>query len=61
MELLIFGAIVGVIPALIARSKGRGFWGWWIYGSLLFIIAFVHVLLISPDHGKVESAYLEKG
>lgn len=45
---------LGLIPAGIARGKGitspeeedgMTFLGWWIYGVLLFPIAFVHALL----------------
>ena len=44
MALLITCSIIGLIPAFIAREKGRGFFIWWIYGALLFIIALVHSL-----------------
>ena len=39
MELLILCALIGCIPAAIASSKGRSFFGWWLYGALFFIIA----------------------
>lgn len=32
-------AVLGLIPAAIARSKGLSFIEWWIFGTLLFIIA----------------------
>ena len=47
MEILIIAMLIGLIPAFIANSKGRSFLGWWIYGTLLFIIAFIHSLFIS--------------
>lgn len=31
--------ILGLIPAMIARSKGLGFIEWWVFGALLFIVA----------------------
>ena len=43
---LIFAAILGILVGMIAKSKGRDFFPWWLYGSLLFIVAIVHVLLI---------------
>jgi len=49
MELLLISAVLGIIPALIAQSKGRSFFAWWIYGALLFIIALVHSLVIRKD------------
>lgn len=49
MEFFLYAIVLGVIPALIAHSKGRSFFGWWIYGALLFIVAFVHSLVIRKD------------
>jgi hypothetical protein len=45
--------VFGVIPALIARSKGRNFLLWWLYGALASPIAFVHAMLISPNRATV--------
>jgi hypothetical protein len=51
-----FGGILpflGVIPAMIAERKGRRGFVWWIYGTVLFILALPHALilddLIDPD------------
>ena len=43
MEFVIF-LLFGLIPAIIAHTKSRSFWGWWLYGFVLFPIALVHVL-----------------
>jgi len=44
-------AIIAFIPAGIARSKGRSFGKWWVYGFFLFIFALVHsILLKKEDH-----------
>lgn len=51
MEFLVFAILLGLIPAFIAQRKGRSAFGWWIYGSLLFIIALPHALLISDRAG----------
>lgn len=37
--------LIGWIPAVIAKLKGRSFWAWWLYGGLLFIIALPHSFL----------------
>lgn len=42
--LLLFLAL---IPAFIAKNKGRSFGAWYVYGVLLFIVALIHSLLIS--------------
>lgn len=52
MEILIIALIIGLIPALIAQSKGRDFIVWYIYGVALFIIALVHSLVISKSPKK---------
>ena len=43
MEFVIF-LLFGLIPAIIAHTKSRSFWGWWLYGFVLFPIALVHIL-----------------
>ena len=49
--------LVGWIPALIARTKGRNFMTWWIYGGAFFAIALVHSLLIKPETGLTGATY----
>lgn len=61
MELLIICAIIGCIPAAIAKSKGRSFFGWWVYGALLFIVALIHSLLIKKDFRAIESSQIQEG
>ena len=45
---LILAAGLGIITGVLARRKGRSFWGWWFFGMMLFIVAFPVVLLIGP-------------
>lgn len=52
MTLLFAAALLGLIPAFIAQSKGRSFGAWWFYGFLLFIVAIVHALVISSDNSS---------
>ncbi|EIY8246557.1 zinc ribbon domain-containing protein [Salmonella enterica] len=59
MEILLISIVIGLIPALIASSKGRSFLGWWIYGALLFIVALVHSLVIKKDVQFEEKEKLE--
>ena len=42
----IMAALLGLIPASIARRKGYSFGLWWFYGWMLFIVAIIHVNLI---------------
>lgn len=45
---LAIAALLGLIPANIAKEKGYSFGLWWFYGWMLFIVAIIHVQLI-PD------------
>lgn len=44
-------AVLALIPAWIARKKGRLFWLWWLYGwfPLLLPVALIHALIMSGD------------
>lgn len=61
--LIVIGFIVflGYIPARIAADKGRSLRSWWLYGSLLFIVALVHSLLIKPDEKTIDLQKLAEG
>lgn len=45
-ETIIVLALFGLIVGLLARSKGRSFAIWFIYGALLFIVALIHSLTL---------------
>ena len=47
--ILLIGVLLGLIPAFIARRKGRSFVFWWIYGTLIWIIAFPHALIMKAN------------
>jgi hypothetical protein len=61
MEILLFAVLIGLIPAAIARGKGRDFVPWWIYGALLFIVALPHALLMKADPAALEKQALATG
>lgn len=43
---------LGFIPANIAKNKGYRFGLWWIYGTVLFILAIVHIALLPNKNAK---------
>lgn len=47
---LLFGflalAVLGLLPAWIARNKGRNFYDWWFFGAILLVIALPASLMI---------------
>lgn len=48
LEIFFTAVIIGLIPAFIAKSKGRDFILWWIYGAALFLFAMIHAIIIKP-------------
>ena len=54
--ILILGAILGVIPGAIAARKGRSFVLWWLFGSLLFIVALPMSIILKPARQCPECA-----
>ena len=49
MEVFILPVLLGLIPAYIAKQKGRSFGLWWLYGAAILIVALPHSLLIKAD------------
>ncbi len=47
MWIIVFWLIMGVIVGMIAVSKGRSGFLWFLYGLLIWPIALVHALLVS--------------
>ena len=48
MELFFILLLLGMLPAFIAMNKGRNFLLWWLYGTLLFVIAIFHAITLKP-------------
>jgi cytochrome c-type biogenesis protein len=49
---LIALTLLGLIPGILARQKGRNFYDWWFFGSALFIIALPVALLMKPKKNR---------
>lgn len=54
VSMLIVGVLIGLLPAAIARSKGRSFGLWWFFGFAFFIVALPASLLMSADKHGIE-------
>ena len=61
MEILIIAALIGLLPAAIAQSKGRSFALWWLYGAAIFIVALPHALLLGSDQKSLDNRALSSG
>jgi hypothetical protein len=61
MEFVLIAICLGVIPGIIAQSKGRNFVAWWLYGAALCVVALPHSLIISKDPQKIEQEQIQSG
>ncbi|SFL65975.1 zinc ribbon domain-containing protein [Pelosinus propionicus] len=61
MEIFIPALFLGLIPGVIAKSKGRSFFSWYVYGVLLFIVALIHSIVIKSTVEHKEKEMLEAG
>jgi hypothetical protein len=46
-------AFFGLIPAIIAHDKGHSFFVWWIYGTLLIVVALPHAIVLKPEFTQI--------
>lgn len=53
--------LIGLIPATIAHNKGKSFVGWWILGTLAFIIALPAALLLKKSQDVLKPDHIEQG
>ncbi|HEY5468317.1 MAG TPA: leucine-rich repeat protein [Coriobacteriia bacterium] len=58
---LVVPALLALIPANIAKSKGRSFGLWWFYGWTLFLVALIHSLLLPTNDSLAEAQALSSG
>ncbi|ABO57291.1 MULTISPECIES: zinc ribbon domain-containing protein [Burkholderia cepacia complex] len=61
MGILIVAALIGLIPAAIAKGKGRSFGLWWFYGAAIFIVALPHALLMGSNQTGIERQQVADG
>jgi RNA polymerase subunit RPABC4/transcription elongation factor Spt4 len=58
--LVVFG-LLGLTVALIARSKGRDTFWWFVYGFGVWLVALPHALLMKPDVVGIEHRQIAEG
>lgn len=61
MELLVVAALIGLIPAAIAKGKGYSFGIWWFYGAALFIVALPHALIMKANAEGLDQQRVSDG
>ena len=61
MEIIILAVLLGLIPATIAKNKGRSLGLWWFYGAMIWIVAFPHSLLLNADRSSLDERSLREG
>jgi hypothetical protein len=61
MGFMVLAALLGLIPAAVAQSKGKSFGLWWFYGAMLFIVALPHALMLQTDRQALDAQALSQG
>ena len=61
MDILFIAILIGLIPAVIAKNKGRSFGLWWFYGAAIFIVALPHAIMLKADQAALENQQLSEG
>jgi hypothetical protein len=61
IQILPLAVLIGLIPAFIARNKGKNFLLWWFYGFMLFLVALPHSLWIKSGNQKVKQEQMSRG
>jgi len=61
MDVLIIAVLIGLIPAFIAKNKGRSLGLWWFYGAAIFIVALPHALIMRADQKTIEKNKISEG
>jgi len=59
--LLFVGCLLLVLPANIAKSKGRGGFEWYVYGLVLWPVALIHSLFLKPTRKRAEARARAQG
>lgn len=57
---LIVLAMLAVIPAFVAESRGRSFVAWYFYGFFLWIVAVIHAACLRPNAVALRNQGLEQ-
>lgn len=52
--LIILSMLLGLIPAYMAKQKGHSFFWWWLYGTIIFIVAFIHAAFLDDIREDAE-------
>ena len=58
MEWILLWVVMAFVVAIVAGSKGRNGFGWFIYGFLIWPVALVHAICISTtlEHARYKAA-----
>ena len=49
MTYLLAALVLGLLPAAVAHSKGHPFITWWIFGTVLFLVALPIAVVMRPN------------
>ena len=52
----VMAALLGLITGNIASGKGHDFFTWWLFGTLVFIVALPMAIFLKPYHPRLTPA-----
>jgi cytochrome c-type biogenesis protein len=52
--------VLGLLPAFIARSKGKSFWTWWFFGATLLPVALPLALMAQKSASDQDTAFADQ-
>lgn len=58
---ILLAGLIGLLPAWIARGKGRNFFDWWFFGAALFVVALPLALRLQPVGPPARTGEPESG
>lgn len=49
IEAVVLAVLLGLIPAFLAQRKGYNFLGWWVFGTLVLIVALPWAIFMGEN------------
>ncbi len=50
MRALLIPILIGLLTAIIAQSKGKSFFGWWLYGAMTPPFALLYAIFLPKEN-----------
>lgn len=61
MGLILFWVLMGLVVAIVASSKGRSGFAWFLYGVVIWPVALVHAIVMPATAASIETKAMAEG